>query len=75
MRKKIFLIFTYLHKTELGQKLLEIFRIFLKKSTLHTFGYTGLDARQNISQFQGVMIMPQTHDLCSFSAFLGFQHS
>ena len=39
-----------------------IFRIFLKKSALHTFGYTGLDAGQNISRFQIVM-MPQTHDL------------
>ena len=68
---KIFLNFTYPHKTQSGQKLLEISGICLKKSTLNTFGHSSLDAGQNISRFQGVMA-PQTRDLCSFSAFLSF---
>ena len=70
-RVKIFLNFTYPHKTQPGQTLLEISQTFLKKSTLHTFGHSSLDDGQNISRFQGVMA-PQTRDLCSFSAFLSF---
>ena len=50
---KTFLNFTYLHKTQPGQKLQEISRIFLKMSTHQMFGYPGLDAGLNISQFDG----------------------
>ena len=70
-RMKIFLNFTYPHKTQPGKIMLQISRIFLKKSTFHTLGHSSLDASQNISRFQGVMV-PQTRDLCSFSAFLSF---
>ena len=56
---KIFLNFTYLHKTQPGQKLLEISRIFLKISTHQMFGYPDLDAGLNISWFLGVMAFPK----------------
>ena len=43
-RAKLFLSFTYLHKTQPGQKLLEISRIFFKISARQMFGYPSLDA-------------------------------
>ena len=50
---KIFLNFTYLHKTQPGQKTAGNFRIFLKPSTHQMFGYPGLDAGLNTSRFGG----------------------
>ena len=58
-RVKIFLNFTCLHKTQPGQKLMEISKYFLKKSTRQMFGYPGLDAGLNISWFLGVMAFPE----------------
>ena len=52
-REKVFLNFTYLHKTQPGQKLQEISPIFLKISTHQMFGYPGLDAGLNTSRFGG----------------------
>ena len=50
---KIFLNFTNLHKTQPGQKLLELSQIFLKISTHRMFGYLDLDAGLNTSVFGG----------------------
>ena len=50
---KILLNFTYLHKMQPGQKLLEISPIFLKIFTRQIFGYPGLDAGRNTSRFGG----------------------
>ena len=50
---KIFLNFTYPHKTQPGKKPQEISRIFLKMSTHQMFGYPGLDASLNTSRFGG----------------------
>ena len=43
-RMKIFLNFTYLHKTQPGQKTVGNFPNFLKISARQMFGYPGLDA-------------------------------
>ena len=56
---KIFLNFTYLHKTQPGQKLLEISRIFLKESIRQLFGYPDLDAGLNTSRFLKVIAFPK----------------
>ena len=56
---KIFLNFTYPHKTQPEQKLLEISRIFLKESTRQMVGYPDLGAGLNISWFLGVMAFPK----------------
>ena len=45
--------FSQLHKTQPGQKLLEISRFFFKMSIHQMFGYPGLDAGLNASQFGG----------------------
>ena len=50
---KIFLNFTYPHKTQPEQKLQEISRIFLKMFSHQMFGYPGLDAGLNTSRFAG----------------------
>ena len=52
-RVKIFLNFTYLHKTPPGQKTAGNFPNFLKTSTHQMFWYPGLDAGLNSSRFGG----------------------
>ena len=53
---KMFLNFTNLHKTQLGQKTAGTFPNFLKISTHHMFGYPDLDAGLNTSQFGGDIV-------------------
>ena len=48
---KIFVNFTYPHKTQPGQKTAGNFQNFLKISTHQMFGYPDLDAGLNTSQF------------------------
>ena len=55
---KVFLNFTYLHKTQPGQKTAGNFPNFLKESTRQMFGYPDMDASLNISWFLGVMAFP-----------------
>ena len=48
---KIVLNLTYVHETQPGEKTALNFPIFLKISTCQMFGYPGLDAGLNASQF------------------------
>ena len=50
---KVSLNFTYLHKTQPGQKTAGNFPNFLKMQTHHMFAYRGLDAGLNTSQVGG----------------------
>ena len=52
---KIFLNFTYLHKTQPGQKTAGNFPYFLKESIRQMFGYPDLDAGLNTSWFLKVI--------------------
>ena len=54
---KIFLNFTYLHKTQPGQKAAGNFLNFFKTTT-HQFCYPELDAFLNISRFGGDIAFP-----------------
>ena len=56
---KIFLNFTYLHKTQPGQKTARNFPDFLKESIRQMLGYPDFDAGLNISRFLEVMAFPK----------------
>ena len=56
---KIFLNFTYLHKTQPGQKTAGNFPDFLKESIRQMFGYPDLDAGLNTSRFLKVIAFPK----------------
>ena len=56
---KIFLNFTYLHKTQPGQKTAGNFPDILKESIRQMFGYRDLDAGLNTSRFLKVIAFPK----------------